>query len=148
VSTGIAQATFTLANPFTASINLLTVDANATFQNLTLGSINADESSNPIHADGHSNITSPTLPFEFNLDPLTIVGLLEAGAQTNGVDLGPLIQLFEFIIDNPDFKPPVNTSVDSSAPTCVRCVTAHFPCQTVPDFLHAAVPSSTLMMPS
>ncbi|KAF9071074.1 hypothetical protein BDP27DRAFT_1419362 [Rhodocollybia butyracea] len=119
VSTGIAQTAFTLANPFTASINLLTVDANATFQNLTLGSINADEASNPIHANGHSNITSPTLPFAFNLDPLTIIELLEGGAQTNGVDLGPLIQLFDFVIDNPEFKPPVNTSVDSSAPTCV-----------------------------
>ncbi|KAJ3838704.1 hypothetical protein F5878DRAFT_725102 [Lentinula raphanica] len=119
VSTGIAEATFTLANPFTASINLLTVGAIATYQNITLGNIDADETSNPIHADGHSNITSPTLPFNFNLDPVSIVDLIQSGAQANGVDLGPLVDIFEFIIDNPDFKPPVNTSVDTSSPTCV-----------------------------
>ncbi|KAE9401586.1 hypothetical protein BT96DRAFT_918717 [Gymnopus androsaceus JB14] len=120
VSTGVAEATFTLDNPFTASINLLTVVANASYQNsITLGSINADESSNPIQALGHSSVTSPTLPFNFNLNPVSIIELLEAGAQTNGVDLGPLVELFEFILDNPDFKPPVNTSVDTAAPTCV-----------------------------
>ncbi|KIK68835.1 hypothetical protein GYMLUDRAFT_34828 [Collybiopsis luxurians FD-317 M1] len=119
VSTGIAQAKFTLANPFTASINLLTVGANATYQNISLGTINADESSNPIHADGHSNITSPTLPFKFNLDPVSIIDLLNAGAKANNVNLGPLAEIFQFILDNPDFKPPVTTSVDTSAPTCV-----------------------------
>jgi hypothetical protein len=120
VSTGIADTTFTLSNPFTASINLLTIVANASYQqNITLGSINADESSNPIQALGHSSVTSPTLPFNFNLDPISIIELLEAGAQANGVDLGPLVDLFELILNNPDFKPPVNTSVDSSPPTCV-----------------------------
>ncbi|KAJ3724969.1 hypothetical protein DFJ43DRAFT_1197841 [Lentinula guzmanii] len=119
VSTGVAEATFTLANPFTASINLLTVGASATYQNITLGNINADETSNPIHADGHSNITSPTLPFNFNLDPVSIIELIQSGAQANGVDLGPLVDIFEFIIANPDFKPPVNTSVDTSSATCV-----------------------------
>ncbi|KAF8828949.1 hypothetical protein HHX47_DHR3000558 [Lentinula edodes] len=107
VSTGIAEATFSLANPFTASINLLTVDASATYQNITLGTISVGETSNPIHADGHSNITSPSLPFNFNLNPVSIVELLQAGAQANGVNLGPLIDIFEFIIDNPNFNPPM-----------------------------------------
>ncbi|KAH7875192.1 uncharacterized protein C8R40DRAFT_1170817 [Lentinula edodes] len=119
VSTGIAEATFSLANPFTASINLLTVDASATYQNITLGTISVGETSNPIHADGHSNITSPSLPFNFNLNPVSIVELLQAGAQANGVNLGPLIDIFEFIIDNPNFNPPVNPTVDTSSPTCV-----------------------------
>ncbi|KAJ4468227.1 hypothetical protein J3R30DRAFT_3715154 [Lentinula aciculospora] len=119
VSTGIAEATFTLANPFTASINLLTVGASATYQNITLGTITSDNTLNPIHADGHSNITSPTLPFDFNLDPVSIVALLQAGAAANSVDLGPLVEIFEFIIDNPDFDPPVNTSVDTIGSTCV-----------------------------
>ncbi|KAJ3868577.1 hypothetical protein EV359DRAFT_77557 [Lentinula novae-zelandiae] len=119
VSTGIAEATFSLANPFTASINLLTVDASATYQNITLGTISVGETSNPIHADGHRNITSPSLPFNFNLDPVSIVELLQAGAQANGVNLGPLIDIFEFIIDNPNFNPPVNSTVDTSSPTCV-----------------------------
>lgn len=113
VSTGIAEATFSLANPFTASINLLTVDASATYQNITLGTISVGETSNPIHADGHSNITSPSLPFNFNLNPVSIVELLQAGAQANGVNLGPLIDIFEFIIDNPNFNPPVRKHIES-----------------------------------
>ncbi|KAJ4494066.1 hypothetical protein C8J55DRAFT_533507 [Lentinula edodes] len=113
VSTGIAEATFSLANPFTASINLLTVDASATYQNITLGTISVAETSNPIHADSHSNITSPSLPFNFNLNPVSIVELLQAGAQANGVNLGPLIDIFEFIIDNPNFNPPVRKHIES-----------------------------------
>lgn len=120
VQTGVASTTFTLANPFTASINLLEVTAIATYHNLTLGAINhVDMSSNPIHANGHSNITSPVLPFNFNLDPLTIIGLITTSAQEHNVDLGPLTSLFQLVVDNPSFHPPVNTSVDTSNPTCV-----------------------------
>ncbi|KAI0321180.1 hypothetical protein OF83DRAFT_1280620 [Amylostereum chailletii] len=116
----LASTTFELDNPFTASINLLVVSATTTHGNLTLGKIDhVDVSSSPIHADGHSNITSPTLPFEFNTDPLTIIELLISGAQTNGVDLGPLVELFAIVVQNPDFHPPIDTSVDTSKPTCV-----------------------------
>lgn len=108
VQTGVASTTFTLANPFTASINLLEVTAIATYHNLTIGAINhVDMSSNPIHANGHSNITSPVLPFNFNLDPLTIIGLITTSAQEHNVDLGPLTSLFQLVIDNPSFHPPV-----------------------------------------
>ncbi|KAH7926942.1 hypothetical protein BV22DRAFT_1007914 [Leucogyrophana mollusca] len=120
VQTGIASTTFTLSNPFTASINLLEVTATATFQNLTVGSIDhVDRSSDPIHADGHSNITSPTLPFKFNLDPVTIIQLISISAQEHNVDLGPLTELFQLVLSNPSYHPPVTTSVDTSAPTCV-----------------------------
>jgi hypothetical protein len=106
--TGVASTSFTLANPFTASISLLEVTATVTFQNLTVGTINnVDLSSNPIHAGGHSNITSPTLPFNFNLDPLTIIELISISAQEHNVDLGPLTQLFQLVIDSPNFHPPV-----------------------------------------
>ncbi|KAG2131418.1 uncharacterized protein EDB93DRAFT_1255529 [Suillus bovinus] len=120
VQNGVASTTFTLANPFTASINLLDVTAIATYHNLTLGAINhVDMSANPIHANGHSNITSTVLPFNFNLDPLTIIGLITTSAQEHNVDLGPLTSLFQLVIDNPSFHPPVNTSVDTSNPICV-----------------------------
>lgn len=118
-NTGLAQAAFTLANPFTASINLLKVGATAVFHNLTLGTIDADVSSNPIHADGHSSVTSPFLPMKYNLDPLTIVQFLGILAQQNSVDLGPLVAFFQYLIDNPGIKVPVTTTVDTSAPTCV-----------------------------
>ncbi|KAG1785555.1 uncharacterized protein HD556DRAFT_110398 [Suillus plorans] len=120
VQTGVASTTFTLANPFSASINLLEVTAIATYHNLTLGAINhVDMSSNPIHANGHSNITSTVLPFNFNLNPLTIIGLITTSAEEHNVNLGPLTSLFQLVIDNPSFHPPINTSVDTSNPTCV-----------------------------
>jgi len=120
VKTGIASSSFTLVNPFTASINLLKVGATATFQGIVLGKINnVDVSSTPIHAGGHSAVTSPMLPMEFNLQPLSIIQLLTTASQQNGVDLGPLKQLFQFIVSNPNFKPPVVTSVDTHLPTCV-----------------------------
>ncbi|KAH9934026.1 uncharacterized protein BXZ73DRAFT_100865 [Epithele typhae] len=120
VQTGIAQTTFTLANPFTAALNLLDVTATATLGNLTLGKIDhVDRSSDPIHADGHANITSPTLPFAFNLEPAAIISLLATGAQKNGVDLGPLSAAFQLALQNPDVGKQVNTSVDTGSPPCV-----------------------------
>ncbi|KAF4598358.1 hypothetical protein EYR38_006760 [Pleurotus pulmonarius] len=120
VETGIASATFTLANPFTASINLLRVGTLVTFHGLTLGKIdNVDISSSPVHADGHSTATSQSLPFNFNLEPSNIIQLLSISSQEQGVSLGPLAQMFQFLIQNPDFKPPVKTAVDTQAPTCV-----------------------------
>ncbi|KAK1218918.1 hypothetical protein PQX77_018360 [Marasmius sp. AFHP31] len=116
-STGIAQTSFSLANPFTASINLLTVKADAVYHDLRLGTIDTDVSSNPIHADGHSTITSPTLPLQFNMDPANIVAFLKIASQENGVDLGPLNELFQFIIDNPDYHPPV-TATPAGESTC------------------------------
>ncbi|KAJ6607775.1 hypothetical protein B0H10DRAFT_2227490 [Mycena sp. CBHHK59/15] len=120
VKTGIAEASFTLANPFTASINLITVGATAVFHNLTLGTIDhVDVSSNPIHADGHSSVTSSFLPMKYNLEPLVIVQFLSILAQQNSVDLGPLVAMFQFIVNNPNLTVPVTTTVDTSTPTCV-----------------------------
>ncbi|TFK44582.1 hypothetical protein BDQ12DRAFT_661303 [Crucibulum laeve] len=120
VKTGIASSSFVLSNPFTASINLLKVGATATFHGLQLGKINGvDVSSNPIRAEGHSDVTSPGLPLEFNLDPVSIIQLLLVTSEENGVSLGPLVAMFQFILDNPDFHPPVTTTVDTNAPTCV-----------------------------
>ncbi|EIW82896.1 hypothetical protein CONPUDRAFT_101346 [Coniophora puteana RWD-64-598 SS2] len=120
VQTGIAQSTFTLANPFTASLNLITVGATAVFQNITVGKINnVDRSSDPIHADGHSNITSPSLPFEFNMNPIDIIDLIQSAAQAHNVDIGPLTELFQLVLSNPDYHPPVNTSIDTNSPQCV-----------------------------
>ncbi|KAK0241921.1 hypothetical protein EDD85DRAFT_820884 [Armillaria nabsnona] len=119
VNTSIARASFILANPFTASINLLTVGATATYRGLTLGTIqDVDVSSDPIHADGHSSVTSQSLDMKFNLDRLTIVQFLGLTAQANGVDLGPLVNMFQLLMANPDFNPPVTTTVDTQASSC------------------------------
>jgi hypothetical protein len=120
VDTGVATTTFTLSNPFTASINLLQMAASASFQGINLGSIpSTDVSAHPIRAEGHSDVTSPDLPFDFNLEPVAIIDLLRTAAAQSNVDLGPLDDLFQFVLDNPDFKPPVKTTVDTSNPTCV-----------------------------
>ena len=112
VDTRIATTSFTLANPFTASINLLKLGATATFHGSTLGTIpEIDASAHPIHADGHGEVTSPGLPLNFNLDPPTIIKLLLLTSQENNVDLGPLAQLFQFILANPEFKPPVRPTL-------------------------------------
>lgn len=114
VSTGVAATSFILANPFTASINLLQVSATATFHNLTLGEIpNVDESAHPIVAAGHGSVTSPSLPLNFNLDPSTIIQLLLITSQSNSVDIGPLTDLFQFVLSNPDFKPPVRLLIST-----------------------------------
>lgn len=106
--TGIAYASFTIDNPFTASINILDVTSTVEYEQLTIGKIDhADLTSYPVHANGHSSITSPQLPFKFNLDPLTIVQLLLSGAQNNYVDLGPLIELLKIVTHNPKYHLPV-----------------------------------------
>ncbi|KAH9038716.1 hypothetical protein EDB85DRAFT_2072661 [Lactarius pseudohatsudake] len=120
VQTGIASASFTLDNPFTASINLLEVTTTVTYQQLTIGKIDhVDLSSSPVHVNGHSTVTSSQLPFKFNLNPITIIQLLSSGAQNNHVDLGPLTQLFGIVVQNPDYRPPITTAVSTEAPTCV-----------------------------
>ena len=60
--TEIADATFQLANPFTASINLVSVLANATYQGIFLGQIRVQNLNPPIRAPGKTLITSPVLP--------------------------------------------------------------------------------------
>ncbi|KAF9047294.1 hypothetical protein BJ165DRAFT_1464966 [Panaeolus papilionaceus] len=120
VSTGVAQTSFILSNPFTASINLLRLGATASFHGVTLGTIpSTDASAHPIRAEGHSDVTSPGLPLNFNLEPTAIIQLLLATSAQNNVSLGPLAALFQFILQNPGFKPPVTTTVDTQAPTCV-----------------------------
>ncbi|KAH8119480.1 hypothetical protein DFH11DRAFT_1722990 [Phellopilus nigrolimitatus] len=119
VQTGIASTSFTLADPFTASISLLEVAVVVTFQNITLGSIShVDLSSDPVHAGGHSNVTSQTLPFKFNLQPTVIIELLLIRSKQKGVDLGPLPDLFQVALDNPNAKTNVNATVDPNTPTC------------------------------
>ena len=120
VQTGVAQVSFVLDNPFSASIKILTMSATAIYNGLIIGKINnVDRRSSPITAGGHQNITSPTLPLNFNLNPATIVALITEAAQANGVNLGPLLQLFQIVISNPNFHSPITSSVDTGPAVCV-----------------------------
>ncbi|KAM5540830.1 hypothetical protein V8D89_005474 [Ganoderma adspersum] len=115
--TGLAQASFVLDNPFTASINLLEISATATYGNLTLGKINVDRASDPIHAGGHTNITSPALPFSMNMDPRSIIEFLTTAAQSNHADLGPLPALFQIALQSVGTHRSINVTVDPGAPS-------------------------------
>ncbi|KZP24092.1 hypothetical protein FIBSPDRAFT_951401, partial [Athelia psychrophila] len=112
--TGIVNATFMLDNPFDTSINILILSATATYQNLTLGSINnVDLSSHPIVAEAHQNITSPVVPFAFNLNPMGIIALILDTAAANDVDLGPLAALFNVALSEPNFVTSITSYVDA-----------------------------------
>ncbi|KAI0340460.1 hypothetical protein BDW22DRAFT_1360443 [Trametopsis cervina] len=117
VQTGIAQATFTLGNPFTASINLQEVTAGVTFAGISLGSI--DHQALSFHVDGHSNASSQSLPFHFNLQPEVIIDLLLTRSQQKGVNLGPLPDLFQIVTRGPVTQTNIKTSVDPNSPSCV-----------------------------
>lgn len=108
VQTGIAQSTFTLSNPFTASVNIQEVTASVTYQGISLGAI--DHQSLTFHADGHTNATSQSLSFNFNLQPQAIIELLLKRSQQSGVDLGPLPDLFQIVLNNPGAQTNVRMS--------------------------------------
>ncbi|KZP24075.1 hypothetical protein FIBSPDRAFT_951384 [Athelia psychrophila] len=112
--TGIANATFMLDNPFDTSINILMLSATATYQNLTPGSINnVDLLSHPIVAEAHQNITSPVVPFAFNLNPMVIIELKLDTAAANVVDLRPLVALFNVALSEPNFVTSITSYVDA-----------------------------------
>ncbi|PWZ00897.1 hypothetical protein BCV70DRAFT_84414 [Testicularia cyperi] len=115
---GIASATFNLANPFTASINLLQVKADADYQGIFLGEINQNLRSNPISAPGKTTITSRALPFAFNLDPKNLIRFVQAAAATAGVDLGPLPPLFAQVLAQASTDTTVSPYPDFNPPNC------------------------------
>ncbi|KAJ9479823.1 hypothetical protein PHBOTO_003303 [Pseudozyma hubeiensis] len=117
--TGIAQANFDLRNPFTASINLLKVKADASYQGIFLGEINQDVSNNPIRAPGHTTITSRFLPFNFDLDPKNLIRFVQAAAATQGVDLGPLPPLFAQVLAQASTQTTISPYPDFNPPNCV-----------------------------
>ncbi|KAK0559809.1 hypothetical protein OC844_004162, partial [Tilletia horrida] len=123
-TTGIAQATFTLANPFTASINLFTVNAVASYKGIVLGTINANIAKNPLRFPGHETDTSYPLPFNFTRNLQDIVAFLTARADDTQIGAGflPLVSLFPYITEPyytgkivakpTDANPPCNFGAD------------------------------------
>ncbi|KAE8213110.1 hypothetical protein CF327_g3310 [Tilletia walkeri] len=117
--TGFAEASFTLANPFTASINLFTVKAVASYEGIVLGTIDSDISKNPIRAPGRETITSYDLPFNFtrNLDDI-LNFIVKRGDE--GKTITALVGLFPYIYGvgvygGPVTAVPLNGSTSSTA---------------------------------
>ncbi|GAA6057282.1 hypothetical protein JCM3770_004534 [Rhodotorula araucariae] len=116
--TGLAEASFDLSNPFTASINLQGVIANATYKTFYLGQINQPSLDPAISAGGHKNITSRKLPFELTDDPKFLINFLIAVAQENGVDLGILLPEFQYVLGLASTDTPVTSKVNTGRETC------------------------------
>ncbi|KAN0059778.1 hypothetical protein ACQY0O_008352 [Thecaphora frezii] len=116
--TGNAMATFQLQNPFTASINLLQVKADAAYQGIFLGEINENLRKRVISAPGHTTIESYPLPFKFNLDPKNIIRFVQAAAAATNTNLGPLPSLFEQVLAQSSTKTTISPFPDDQAPPC------------------------------
>ncbi|KAJ1032418.1 hypothetical protein NDA16_000444 [Ustilago loliicola] len=116
--TSIAQANFDLRNPFTASINLLRVKADASYQGIFLGEINQNLQNDPIRAPGKTTITSRFLLFNFNLDPKNLIRFVQAAAAATGTDLGPLPPLFAQVLAQPSTQTTVSPYPDFNPPNC------------------------------
>ena len=116
--THIAQASFQLANPFTASINLIKVDAKASYKGIFLGQISDDLSKNPIRANGHQTITSRTLPIKMDLNPKNLIRFIKQAAADTGTDLGPLEHEFDLVMAMKNTETSIKAMPDSSPPNC------------------------------
>ncbi|GAA5969858.1 hypothetical protein JCM21900_004182 [Sporobolomyces salmonicolor] len=117
-TTGIASAKFSLANPFTASINLQGVIANATYETFFLGQINQPTLDPVISAGGHKNITSRTLPFDLTDDPQFLIRFIIASAAANNVDLGILLPEFQYVLGLSSTESAVTSKVNTGKESC------------------------------
>ncbi|KAK0556496.1 hypothetical protein OC844_005834 [Tilletia horrida] len=87
--TSTALVSFTLDNPFTASINLFKLQATASYDGIVLGTINTSPNP-PIRAPGHQQVTSDELPFQLTKNLNDLVKFIIVAGQNTGTDLGPL----------------------------------------------------------
>lgn len=118
--TGIAQVNVAIANPFTASINIINLRADAIFQGITIGSIDQDlaATNNIINAPGKVTTVSQQIPFNVNIDPKNLLRFILAAASTYGVSLGPLPPFFQQVLDLPSTVTTISPYPDDTAPPC------------------------------
>lgn len=118
--TGIASASVIIANPFTASINIINLIAQANFQGITIGNINQDlaATNNIIHAPGKQNTQTQEIPININIDPKVLIRFILAAASTYGVDLGPLPPFFQQVLDLPSTATSISPYPDDTPPPC------------------------------
>ncbi|KAK0542857.1 hypothetical protein OC846_006614, partial [Tilletia horrida] len=116
--TSIADVSFTLDNPFTATINLYKVNATASYSGIVLGTINA-QLSDPITAPGHSQVTSKELQFQLTKNLGDLVKFIIVAGQNTGTDLGPLPGLLGQLNGATTYNGNVTSSPDTGSNTCV-----------------------------
>lgn len=116
--TGVAMASVMIANPFTASINILQLFALANFQGITIGTIdqNLAATNNIIHAPGKVTTLSQQIPININIDPKVLIRFIEAAAAAYGVSLGPLPPYFQMVLDLDDTRTTISPFPDDQLP--------------------------------
>ncbi|CAD6973942.1 unnamed protein product [Tilletia controversa] len=115
--TSQALVTFTLDNPFTATINLFKIMATATYQGILLGTINADLQ-NPVTAPGKQQVTSEQLPFELTRNLNDLVKFIILAGQNSGTDLGPLPGLLGQLNGATTYNGKVTSGPDTGNQQC------------------------------
>ena len=98
---GVSSTQVVVDNPFTASLNIVKVGAVANYNDIAVGTINQDLSSNPIRAPGNQVTTSQTLPITVDIRPKTLVRLVTELSAATGVSLGPWPPFFQEILNLP-----------------------------------------------
>lgn len=98
-TTGIGETYATLDDPFTASINVLGIIATAIYPigNLPIGVINQPNLNPSIGVPGHTTAELPALPLQLDIDPRALIRLIEAVANNQSVNLGPLVDQFKSV---------------------------------------------------
>ena len=113
-----ALTSFTLQNPFTASINLEKVKADVVYKGLRIGQIDEDLSSNPISAKGHKTITSREIPVHLTHNLKTLGRfVLQLGDDTH-TDLGPLRPQLNKLLQMPNTDTTIHAKPDDNPPNC------------------------------
>jgi hypothetical protein len=117
--TGIAQASVLIANPFTASINIIQLYAQAVYDGIVVGTIDQNLRSNPISAPGKVTTQSQQLPIALDIDPKTLIRFVIAVARDTGTSLGPLPPFLQQVLDLPDTRTTIIPVPDDQQPPCV-----------------------------
>lgn len=83
----ISSVTVNLLNPFTAALDITSINSSVSSYGIPLGTI---ETATNFPSNGHSVTTSPSLPLDMNLDPPALFTLLRALAVSVGL---PTVQI-------------------------------------------------------
>ena len=109
---------FTLKNPFTASINLLKVNAKITYQGIYIGKIDEDLSSKPIKAPGHKAINSRILPLQLTKNLHRLGQFVLKLADNTHTNIGPLREQLNILINMKNTDTSIHAKPDDNPPNC------------------------------
>ncbi|CEH17102.1 Protein of unknown function DUF3712 [Ceraceosorus bombacis] len=115
----LAQTSVMIANPFTASISIIQLYAQAVFQDIVLGYIDENLRGNPIFAPGKATTQSQEIPIHLDLDPKNLIRFILAAAASAGVSLGPLPPYLDRVLALDDTRTSIVPVPDTSNPPCV-----------------------------